>query len=122
MNILDSLKTDFAVPAPQQRDRAWELMSETLSRYKFLKGKITKEQSINLICTIGHREYDVYNMQAFNNDFVSVKCKTSDGNEYTTFAPVEQVSLTIVVENKRSETPPREIGFDAIWREYEKSK
>jgi len=99
------------------------LVKAVLLEYNVVKRNTQKSgQSVNLICSVGQQQFDVYNIGVRGSDFVSVLGKTEDGTEFKTIAPVEQVSFTIVLSKKFTPEPPREIGFEAIRKEREKAE
>lgn len=97
---------------PVQINRAEEIAAEAVAQYERLKGKITKEQSINLICIVGGIRYDVFSI-GHGNHYVQMKAKTKSGEVHVITAPIEQVAFDVIISNKTSNKPPREIGFHA---------
>jgi hypothetical protein len=55
-----------------------------------------------------------------NGFFDNLIGRREDGMVFVTYAPVELVSFTITVEDKKSDAKPREIGFAAEMRERAK--
>lgn len=108
---------DFARLALPQRPppptpRGAELVNEVLMEYKFVAKTKGADKSVNLVCSVGGREFDVYSV-GYRGELLTLTGKTADGTEFKTFAPVEQVSFTIILSKKTSPAPPREIGFAA---------
>ena len=97
---------------PVQINRAEEIAAEAVGQYEALKGKLTKEQSINLICVVGGVRYDVFSI-GYGNQYVQLKAETKSGEVHIITAPIEQVAFDVIVSNKTSNKPPREIGFHA---------
>jgi hypothetical protein len=99
---------------PQPTPRGSELVMHVLAEYRHLVRTIPPDQSANLVCFVGGREFDVYSIGKFG-DILSIAGKTEDGTtEFKTYAPVELVSFTIILGKKvKAGPPPREIGFSA---------
>jgi len=115
-SLNDPLKIlQAASSRPEPVNRGVKLVDETVFQYKYIKQKITKDQSINLVCFIGQRKFDVYSLRPCKNDIICVSSKTDDGTVFAIFAPIEQISFSIEIYNKKTKEPAREIGFKAIW-------
>ena len=106
----------YVIPAgsPAQRNRAKELIDNMLVRYKVTQQTLKSDQSINLICSVDGLRYDLYSIAAPSIDTIHATGKVGD-ECYVSIAPVEQVSFTMVVSNKKPSEPPREIGFKAVF-------
>ena|ERR1039457_1389711 len=98
---------------PQPNPKGSELVMHVLGEYRHLVKTIRPDQSANLVCCVGGRQFDVYSIGKFG-DILSIAGKTEDGTEFKTYAPVELVSFTIILGKKvKAGPPPREIGFSA---------
>jgi len=97
-----------------ERNRARELTERAHAHYNHWKAKLKKNQSINLVCQIGARQFDVCSLGDYANDFVGVHSVDSHGTGHFLIAPVEQTSFDTIIFNTPSKEPPREIGFHTI--------
>jgi hypothetical protein len=97
---------------PKLPARADELVFNVLGEYRHMAKNIRSDESINLVCCVGGREFDVYSIGRFGN-VLSIAGKTEDGTEFKTYAPIELVSFTIILSKKVKVELPREIGFHA---------
>jgi hypothetical protein len=104
---------------PQPKKRANDIFQNAIGEYKFLKTQLKPEQSINLVCLIGGKTFDVFSVTA-SDHFVEIKSQDEYGDVHIITAPVEQVSFDIIVSKKTSDAPPREIGYKAIEEEHKK--
>jgi len=93
-------------------DRAKELCHDVASEYRYIKSTLKPDQTINLSCTVGGVEYDVYSLGG-RNGVVRIDTQI-EGAVVLIRCPVEQVSFFITISKKTSDKPPREIGFHAI--------
>ena len=92
--------------------RAKELVGKIVMYYKGCLPQVKERgKSINLIATLGGRKYDVYEL-GIQGDFVFIMSKTEEGDILTILTPVEQVFFTVIISEKKSEEPPRQIGFN----------
>ena len=98
---------------PESKNRAQELVQFARREYNAQKDLLEPDESINLVCLIGGVKYDVYVM-GVEGDFVWVNSQTEEADFFGMIAPVEQVSFATIVYKKKSDKPPREIGFHAI--------
>jgi len=105
---IDSLYA--GVQRPEPRNRALEIINSAANEYNFLRGRLKPDQSINLICTVGGREYEVTEIDSPKIDVVKIQAKTDDGYIIIT-APVEQICFATIIFKKINDEPPREIGF-----------
>jgi hypothetical protein len=110
MNALS--KIALPQPRPQPPTRGEELVSHVVGEYRHLAQTIGPGKSVNLVCCVGGREFDVHSIGKLG-DLLSIVGKTKDGTEFKTYAPVELVSFTIILSKKVKAGPPREIGFFA---------
>jgi hypothetical protein len=90
-----------------------------LSEYKFLKKEIPPDKSINMICIVGGKEYDVYRIGG-HDDIVEIDTENERG-ALRMWCPIEQISFAVIISPKTSKEPPREIGFKAIGEEHKKT-
>lgn len=97
---------------PVQMNRAEEIAAEAVAQYERYKEKLTKEQSINLLCIVGGIRHDVFSI-GYGNHYLQMKAKTKSGELHVITAPIEQIVFEVVISNKSSNKPPREIGFHA---------
>jgi hypothetical protein len=95
------------------------LTHEAVMEYKILKSQLKADQSINLVCIIGGVQYDVYNV-GVNNGIVSVVTQAGK-TSMRLLCPIEQISFAVILSEKTSQTPPREIGYKAIEEDHKKS-
>jgi hypothetical protein len=110
MSNLTSVSLRPHIPKPAAR--AEELVSHVVGEYRHIARTIGPEKSVNLVCSVGGREFDVYSIGRLG-DLLSLMGKTEDGTEFKTYASVELVSFTIILSKKAQAEPPREIGFHA---------
>jgi len=96
----------------QPTPRGTELVHHVLGEYRHMAKSVGPDKSVNLVCCVGGREFDVYSIGKFG-DILSITGKTEDGTEFKTYAPIELVSFTIILSKKVKAGPPREIGFYA---------
>jgi hypothetical protein len=105
---------DIRIPRviERQRNRAEEMMFEISNRYRFTKNQVKgKNRSLDLLCFAGGMPVRVNRLSSFKDHCIIIEGTTEDGATLITYAPVEQVTFQIVVTNKPSEQPAREIGF-----------
>jgi len=102
------------MPRQEPRNRADEIITRVDNEYKRLVSRLKPDQSINMICTIGGRDYDVFRASSPKIDIISVDSRDDDGNFFSIIAPVEQIFFTTMISKKINDEPPREIGFHAI--------
>jgi hypothetical protein len=86
--------------------------------YRLQKGGLKPDQFINLVCTVGGVEYDIYSIGA-REGILEIDTQF-EKTARRMLCPVEQVSFAIVISKKTSKNPPREIGFKAIEEEHKK--
>ena len=87
-------------------------MFEISTRYKFTKNQIKgKNLSLDILCFAGGIPVRVNHLTAFEDHCICIEGVMDDGSTLITYAPVEQVIFQIVVTNKPSQEPAREIGF-----------
>ena len=84
---------------PQPTPRGSELVLHVVGEYRHMVKSIRPDQSVNLVCCVAGREFDVYSIGKFG-DILSVADKTEDGTEFKTYAPIELVSFTIILSKK----------------------
>ncbi|GEM_PF-2269289 len=102
------MREHIPLPTP----RGTELVHHVLGEYRHMASTIGPNKSVNLVCCVGGREFDVYSIGKYG-DILSVVGKTADGTEFRTYAPIELVSFTIILSKKVKAGAPREIGFSA---------
>lgn len=118
---LAGLATGIQRPSfPKPKKRANDIFQNAIGEYKLLKTQLKPEQSINLVCLIGGKTFDVFAVTA-SDHFVEVRSQDESGDVHIITAPVEQIAFDTIVSKKTSDTPPREIGFKAIEEEYKKA-
>jgi hypothetical protein len=96
------------------RNRAQEILHMVAGEYKWRADELKPGQSINLVCTFGGRELDVISFFSPQIDVVCIEAKDESGDLLNITAPVEQVCFTVILFNKASDKPPREIGYKSI--------
>ncbi len=90
-----------------------------LDQYRYQKAGLKSDQFINLVCTVGGVEYEVYTVGA--TEEILIIDTEIEGFLRRMFCTVEEVSFAIILSKKTSDKPPREIGFHAIEEERKKS-
>ena len=109
----------FEPERPEPRNRAIEIISSTRMEYDWLKNHLNPDESINLICTVGGRDYDVVLIDSPKIDVVQIQA-TTEGGLVCVVSPVEQVCFTTIISKKVNDDPPREIGFHTTMKRTEK--
>jgi hypothetical protein len=116
MNIQDALN-ELATPLGRAitGDRAEEIVQTSVSAYNHLKAIVPPGKSLNLICLIGGKEYDVHQVTG-RNDVVTASVEDKAGKRAMTIrCPIEQIGFAIVLSDKTDQKAPREItGFKQI--------
>ena len=115
----DSCKKLMDVGSPDN-NRAYIMAMRAMLIHSFLAEKLKKKQSLELICTIGGREFPLHSVGPFLDNSIFVESVEEDGTSVSFFAPIEQVSFLYVVSPKKSNKPPREIGFHTMMQRAKK--
>ena len=110
-NYMDSFNFDLPKKTvAQKNERAWDLARLAMDAYKIRKAKLKPEQSINLICSVASSNYEVHEILA-HDGFLEISSVDESGDICLIYAPVEQISFTVMILNKKAEEPAREISF-----------
>ena len=96
-------------------DRAEEIVQNSVFAYNHLKAIVPPGKSLNLICLIGGKEYDVHQVTG-SNDVITASVEDKAGKRAMTIrCPIEQIGFAIVLSDKTDQKAPREItGFKQI--------
>jgi len=104
---MDAIRNFTSYEIPKKPSRAAMLINLSLADYEGLRINLPETKSVDFFCSVGVREFRVYELSDFGNDLISIK--TDDSLVIT---PIEQVSFRIVLfDKKENEEPPRTIGF-----------
>ncbi|MGA9452083.1 MAG: hypothetical protein WBW41_12160 [Verrucomicrobiia bacterium] len=113
LNPLENKPVGLRPITPKPKHRGHEMVSETVGEYDRLRGQLKEGESINLVCLIGNRSFDVF-MVGTHDDFLEIRAKDKAGDWHVIMTPVEQISFDIIISKKISDEPPREIRFKPI--------
>jgi hypothetical protein len=93
-------------------DRARDVLDAIDISYRQWKSKIKPDETIELVCFIGERMVVPFKLGLFAKGCIAVHSAEDDGETaIVDFVPVEQLNFRILVSEKKSEKPPRQIGF-----------
>jgi hypothetical protein len=95
---------------PKPRNRAMEIINDTINEYDFLKTELKPDQSINLVCYVGGAVFEVFSVSGYEY-FMNIRTKDGNGDVHIITAAIEQIAFDIVITKKVNKEPPREIGF-----------
>lgn len=102
-----------ALKAP---DRAKIIVEDAILEYKFQKSQLPPDRTINLTCTIGGQQHNVYSLGS-REGIVQITTYDMESPEPRPWVkikcPVEQVFFFIIISEKKATEIPREIGFHA---------
>ena len=103
---------DFKL-SPRTNTRADGMIRDVITHYRGLIKTLDPGKSIELIVCFDGRRVSPSFLGAYSHECVGIESEDSEGNVALDIVPVERVSFTISITNKKSEQPPREIGFKA---------
>lgn len=107
---------DFKMP-PRPNARVSAMIRDLLGHYKALVKQIGQSKSLKLIvCINGSRFISPISLGAYSDECIAIESRGQDGASLD-IVPVELVSFTIHIADKKPEQPSveiREIGFKAM--------
>jgi hypothetical protein len=117
---MDSLRGGFDSHPLIIKSRADRVVSDILARYNFTAPRLKPDHTIELICCFQGLEISPDSLGTRDGDIVCIGVRTLSHGENEIerrddfFVPVEQLAFRITISNKKSDKPPKEIGFHAI--------
>ena len=99
--------------SPRINARADGMIRDVITHYRGLIKKIPPEKSIELVVRFDGRCISPSSLGAYSHECVGIESVDNEGNVALDIVPVERVSFTISISDKKSDQPPREIGFKA---------
>jgi len=103
---------DFKL-SPRTNTRADEMIRDVITHYRGLIKTLDPGKSIELVVCFGGRRVSPSSLGAYSHECVGIESEDNEGNVAIDIVPVECVSFTISITNKKSEQPSREISFKA---------
>ncbi|MGA2279414.1 MAG: hypothetical protein ABSG80_03830 [Verrucomicrobiota bacterium] len=110
----DKLLNVPSIPVPK-KNRAKKIAIDVVSIHVLLTLKLKENESLDLICYVGGKEFRPHSVGPFFGDHIYLESSGEDGTRTSMLAPIELVTFMYVVSPKKSDAPPREIGFKATW-------
>jgi hypothetical protein len=96
------------------KNHAMELVNSALFEYQAEKQKLGKDQTLLLMCFISGREVPIDQVGVSDSQTVVVYGSDSEGRRFVNFAMAAQLAFEILIIQKPSESPPKEIGFHSV--------
>jgi hypothetical protein len=91
--------------------KAYDVTIRAFLIHSFMVEKAKDDETVDFMCCVHGREIVIGSVGPFLGDSLYIESRDEDKETVSFFTPINQVSFMYVVSPKKSDEPPREIGF-----------